>query len=148
MSLLIKVAVAFPVILFQDATGGHIHAAGRTMIPGGADELYSDLHQGYRLYQQAKQARTTGAVKQRGYSWDDSISPALVLSNEDCPDGYCPADQTDRWRPGDRIVDDLFDESRDTRNALMWFSAGEIATVALIALAIILLGFILIKRGM
>ncbi len=37
--------------------------------------------------------------------------------------------------------------SKDTRNALMWLSAGEIATVALIGIAAVLLVFILIKRG-
>jgi len=36
----------FPVVLFQDATGGHIHAAGRTMIPSTPAELYSDLKHG------------------------------------------------------------------------------------------------------
>jgi hypothetical protein len=138
----------FPVVLFQDATGGHIHAAGRSMIPSKPDELYSDLHQGYELYQQAKQAEKTGAVKSRGYSWDDAISPTLYLSAEDCPDGYCPVEPADNWRPGDRIRDGLFDNVRDTRNALMWVSAGEMATIALVFVAAVLLGFILIKRGM
>jgi hypothetical protein len=139
----------FPVVLFQDSTGGHIHAAGRTMIPRSADELYSDLRRGYELYQQAKQAEKTGAVKNGGYSWDDAISPTLYLSAEDCPDGYCPVEPADSWRPGDRLRDGLFDrDSIPTRNALMWVSAGEIATVALIGVAVVLLGFILLKRGL
>jgi hypothetical protein len=138
----------FPVVLFQDSTGGHIHAAGRTMIPSNPDELYSDLHQGYELYQQAKQAEKTGAVKSRGYSWDDAISPTLYLSAEDCPDGYCPVEPADKWRPADRIRDGLFDDVRDTRNALIWVSAGEMATIAMVFVAAVLLGFILIKRGM
>ncbi|MFN3151784.1 hypothetical protein [Bremerella sp.] len=141
-------AEQFPVVLFQDSTGGHIHAAGRTMIPKSPDELYSDLYQGYELYQQAKKAEKTGAVKSRGYSWDDAISPTLYLSAEDCPDGYCPAEPADKWRPGDRIRDGLFDDVRDTRNALMWVSAGEMATIAMVFVAAVLLGFILIKRGM
>ncbi len=49
-------------------------------------------------------------------------------------------------RPLDRVRD-LFDGAKDTRNALMWLSAGEIATVALIGIAAVLLVFILIKRG-
>lgn len=140
----------FPVVLFQDATGGHVHAAGRTMIPASASELYSDLKQGYELYQQAKRAQKTGAVKTDGYSWDDAISPTLYLSAEDCPDGYCPVEPVDTWRPGDRLRDGLFDRDKDdtARNALFWLSAGEIATVALTIVAVILLGFILIKRGM
>lgn len=141
-------AEQFPVVLFQDSTGGHIHAAGRTMIPSTPSVLFSDLRQGYELYQQAKQAQRTGAMKTRGYSWDDAISPTLYLAAEDCPDGYCPVEPADTWRPADRVRDGLFDRvSRDDRNALMWMSAGEIATVALIAVAVFLLGFILLKRG-
>lgn len=142
-------AEQFPVVLFQDSTGGHIHAAGRSMIPSTASELHSDLRQGYELYQQAKQAQKTGAMKTRGYSWDDAISPTLYLATDDCPDGYCPVEPEDTWRPGDRVRDGLFDrDSSDDRSALMWLSAGEIATVALIIVAVMLLGFILLKRGL
>jgi hypothetical protein len=137
----------FPVVLFQDSTGGHVHAAGRSMIPDTAAELYSDLRRGFELYQQAKQAQKTGAVKTRGYSWDEAITPTMSLSSQDCPDGYCPAEPTDSWRPGDRVRDLLFNDKLDPRNALMWLSAGEIATLALIIIAAILIGFILIKRG-
>jgi hypothetical protein len=136
----------FPVVLFQDATGGHIHAAGRSMIPSTPDELYSDLRHGYTLYKQAKEAQKTGAVKTKGYSWDDAITPTLYLSAEDCPDGYCPTPPSEDRRPLDRVRD-LFDGTKDTRNALLWLSAGEIATVALIGIAAVLLVFILIKRG-
>ena len=136
----------FPVVLFQDATGGHIHAAGRTMIPSTPAELYSDLKHGYTLYKQAKQAQKTGAVKTKGYSWDDAITPTLYLSAEDCPDGYCPTPQPENRRPLDRVRD-LFDGATETRNALMWLSAGEIATVALIGIAAVLLVFILIRRA-
>ena len=139
-------AAQFPVVLFQDATGGHIHAAGRSMIPSSPEELYSDLKHGYTLYKQAKQAQKTGAVKTKGYSWDDAITPTLYLSAEDCPDGYCPTPPSEDRRPLDRVRD-LFDGAKDTRNALMWLSAGEIATVAVIGIAVILLVFILIRRA-
>jgi hypothetical protein len=138
----------FPVVLFQDSTGGHVHAAGRTMIPTTPDELYADLKHGYELYQQTRQAQKTGAIKSRGYSWDAAISPTMYLTPEDCPDGYCPVEPSDEWRPGDRVRDLLFDEVRDNRNAFLWASAGELATLALIVVAVILLGFILIKRGL
>ena len=139
----------FPVVLFQDATGGHIHAAGRTMIPATPDELYSDLKQGYELYQQAKRAERTGAVKSEGYSWDDAISPTLYLAAEDCPDGYCPVTPNDTWRPVDRTRDGLFDRNsnRNSRSALFWMSSGEMATIALIGIAAILIVFIVFKRG-
>jgi hypothetical protein len=138
----------FPVVLFQDSTGGHVHAAGRSMIPDTAAELYSDLRRGFELYQQAKQAQKTGAVKTRGYSWDEAITPTMSLSTQDCPDGYCPTEPTDAWRPGDRVRDLLFNDTINPRNALMWLSAGEIATTALIVIAVLLIGFILIKRGL
>ena len=137
----------FPVVLFQDSNGGHVHAAGRAMIPSTASELYSDLRQGHELYKQALQAQKTGALKARGYSWDQAISPAMYLSPEDCPDGHCPTEPTDTWRPGDRVRDLLFDGARDTRDAMLWASAGELATIGMIVVAVILLGFILLKRG-
>ncbi|MBX3422009.1 MAG: hypothetical protein KF752_10695 [Pirellulaceae bacterium] len=139
-------AEQFPVVLFQDATGGHIHAAGRSMIPSTPEELYADLRHGFTLYKQAKEAQKTGAVKTKGYSWDNAITPTLYLSAEDCPDGYCPTPPSEDRRPLDRVRD-LFEGTQDTRNALLWLSAGEIATVALIAIAAVLLVFILIKRG-
>jgi len=138
----------FPVVLFQDATGGHIHAAGRSMIPETSQELFSDLSHGYELYQQAKQAEKTGAIKARGYSWDDSIKPTMSLFNEDCPDNVCPTEPSDRWQPGSRVRDNLFNKSPTRRDALIWASAQEVATVVLSLIAVGLIGFILIKRGM
>ncbi|XZE17471.1 hypothetical protein SH449x_002723 [Pirellulaceae bacterium SH449] len=137
----------FPVVLLQDSQGGHIHAAGRAMIPSTPEELYSDLKYGYELYEQALQAEKTGAIRSMGYSWDDAITPTMSLFSQDCPDGYCPIDIADRWRPGSRVRDKLFDEVRDSRGAILWASASELATIALIVIAVILLGFILIKRG-
>ncbi len=69
------------------------------------EELYSDLRHGYLLYKQAKQAQKTGAVKTKGYSWDDAITPTLYLSAEDCPDGYCPTPPSEDRRPLDRVRD-------------------------------------------
>ncbi len=59
---------------------------------------------------------------------------------------YCPTPPSEDRRPLDRVRD-LFDGAKDTRNALMWLSAGEIATVALIGIAAVLLVFFLLKRG-
>ncbi|MEO1617634.1 MAG: hypothetical protein AAFV88_17420 [Planctomycetota bacterium] len=146
-------ATQFPVVLFQDSTGGHVHAAGHTMLPSTARELFDDLRHGYELYQQTRQAQRTGALKTRGYSWDAAISPTMQLSSEDCPDGYCPIEPVDNtWRPFDRDRDGdrdrLFDRDSSGRNALIWAGAGELATLALIFVAVLLLGFILIKRGL
>ena len=137
----------FPVVLFQDSTGGHIHAAGRAMIPTSATELHADLQHGYELYHQAMQAQKTGAIKERGYSWDDTITPTMSLFSQDCPVGYCPVEPQDRWRPGSRVRDTLFDGVRDSRNAFIRASANELATIALSVIAVLLLGFILFKKG-
>ncbi len=138
----------FPVVLSQDATGGHIHAAGRSMIPETSQELYSDLSHGYELYQQAKQAEKTGAIKARGYSWDESIKPTMSLFNEDCPDNVCPTEPSNRWQPGSRVRDTLFNKVPARRDALIWASAQEVATIVLSLIAVVLIGFILVKRGM
>ncbi|KAA5541519.1 hypothetical protein FYK55_18350 [Roseiconus nitratireducens] len=143
----------FPVVLFQDASGGHVHAAGHTMLPSTPRELYDDLRHGYELYQQTREAQRTGALKSRGYSWDSAINPTMQLSPEDCPDGYCPIEPKEpSWRPFDRDRDGerdrLFDRDTSSRNALIWAGAGELATLALIFVAVLLLGFILIKRGL
>ena len=138
----------FPVVLFQDSTGGHIHAAGRAMIPNSAAELHADLQYGYELYQQAMQAQKTGAIKERGYSWDESITPTMSLSSQDCPDGYCPVEPQDHWRPSSRVRDTLFDGVRDGGNAFIRASIHELATIALSVIAVLLLGFILIKKGL
>lgn len=146
-------ASQFPVVLFQDSTGGHIHAAGHAMLPSTPEELFDDLQHGYELHEQTRQAQRTGALKARGYSWDSAISPTLQLAPEDCPDGYCPVEPNEpTWRPfdrdRDRNRDRLFDRTPGGRNALIWANAGELATLALIVVSGILLGFILIKRGM
>ncbi len=99
-------ASQFPVVLFQDSTGGHIHAAGHAMLPSTPEELFDDLQHGYELHEQTRQAQRTGALKARGYSWDSAISPTLQLAPEDCPDGYCPVEPNEpTWRPFDRDRD-------------------------------------------
>lgn len=140
----------FPVILFQDATGGHIHAAGRNMIPDTAAELWADIAAGELLYRQAKSGdvQMSGAIKSKGYSWDDQISPTMSLSSADCPDGQCPSADTS-WRPLDRLRPNrdggLFDNL--PAKAFVWANGSELATVGLMALAACLLFYILMKRG-
>lgn len=92
----------FPVVLVQDATGGHIHAAGKQFIPRTSAELVGDISRGYELYKQAKQGviQMTGALKQTGYSWDDQVSPEMRLNFEsDCVGPNCP---TPTFRPSPR----------------------------------------------
>lgn len=140
----------FPVVLFTDSTGGHIHAAGRTMIPATANELWEDLRTGQQLWRQAKEGtiKNTGAIKSKGYSWDENILPSMQL-HADCPDGNCPDPDTS-WRPFDRVRPDggggsLFD--KPLQNAFVWANGGELATMGLMVLAAFLVFYILIKRG-
>ena len=88
-------ASQFPVVLFQDSTGGHVHAAGHTMLPSTPAELFDDLRHGYELISKHGKPRKPEPSSLRGYSWDSAISPTLQLSPEDCPDGYCPIEPTD-----------------------------------------------------
>lgn len=140
----------FPAVLFLDANGGHIHAAGGPMLPSTADGMLSDLKAGFQLYHQARNAPKTGALRgaeeeSKGYNWDANVRPDMRLS--DCPDGNCPNDTTtDLWRPGQRVRDVLFGPDTVPRNALMWFSQTEILTSALVVIALVLLGWILWKR--
>jgi hypothetical protein len=139
----------FPVVLIQDASGGHIHAAGKSMIPASAAELVSDIRKSYELYKQAKSGSLamTGAIKTTGYSWDDAINPEMRLNDNCGPDG-CPPEQS--WRPGQRVFDRLFDGDapKNPIEAFLWASAIDIATMAVFGLAFVLLIFILARRGM
>lgn len=143
-------ASQFPAVLVQDATGGHIHAAGKSMIPGTPAELVSDIRAGWELYKQAKQGvmQQTGAIKTTGYSWDDAINPAMRLNAEPCgPDG-CPPEDNGRWYPGKNI--DLFDRDGAARNpieALIWANAFDLATIGVFGLAALLLIFVLARRS-
>lgn len=141
----------FPVVLFQDSTGGHIHAAGRSMIPGTPAELWDDIRKGQKLWTEAKSGnmQMTGAIKTKGYSWDSQILPSMQLQSQDCDDGTCPTPNAS-WRPGDRFRPDgggLFDQVVDNRNAFVWANVSELLTFGLIGLAAIMLFAIIIRRG-
>lgn len=144
----------FPVVLFQDADGGHIHAAGGNMIPSTPAELWDDMREGYRLYEEAKQGnmRTTGAIRTRGYSWDATINPSLQLADADCPDGNCPLpDNEPSWRPFDRVRPDrdgggLFDGGSKPKSLLMWANGQELMTVGVMAIGALLVLFIMFKH--
>ncbi len=144
----------FPAVVLQDATGGHIHACKKGMIPNSAEELYSDMKEAYGLYKQAKQGRTAvqastpGAIKTDGYSWDNQIVPAMRLqdlgSDECGPDGCNPPG----WTPGERVrdgLDRIF--NRDTgKNALLWVSASEMVLPAIVMLLSVLILLLAIHK--
>lgn len=145
-------ASQFPVVLFTDPTGGHIHAAGGPMIPDSPGKLYADMAKGFELYKEAKQGtarqtgtREAGAIKSSGYSWDASITPNLRMS--DCPGGQCPTpDQS--WRPFDRVRPDggTFLDGQPLRNALVWTNSNELLTLTLCGIAVVLLIYVLNKH--
>jgi predicted RecA/RadA family phage recombinase len=138
----------FPAVLVQDATGGHIHAAGKSMIPATPQELVSDITAGYQLYKQAKQGtmQATGAIRTAGYSWDDQINPAMRLSSDNCGPGGCPP-QSDPWYPGKK-VNDLFDrvDGKNPLEALFWGNPSDLATIAVYGAAALLLVFVIARR--
>lgn len=113
----------FPVVLVQDATGGHIHAAGKQFIPRTSASLVNDISRGYELYAQAKQGaiEMTGALKTTGYSWDDQVNPEMRLSYEDCDGPNCPVPTV---RPSTRPGGGLFDgPAQKPRNILDEFGS-------------------------
>lgn len=134
----------FPAIVLQDASGGHIHACGKSMIPSTPEQLVADMRTGWQLYRQAKAGsiEATGAVRMTGYSWDDQIHPAMRLQTSDAcgPDG-CPPD---RWRPFDRDGGGLFDGVPDAQ-ALLWAGAGDILILALGLIGLVAVVIILTK---
>lgn len=144
----------FPTVLFLDAKGGHIHAAGRSTVPGSSTQLFEDFRTGWKLYKEAKSGTVeatgvsqAGAIKTRGYSWDDAINPAMKLQMSDCDDGSC--EPSAGWRPGSK-VDDFFNRSggsMDPRAAFLWANANEIGTGFLMLVAGALLIYILAKRS-
>lgn len=135
-----------PAIVLQDASGGHIHACGKSMIPSTAEQLVADMRTGFQLYKQAKQGsmQATGALKATGYSWDDQINPQMRLqSGDDCgPDG-CPPD---RWRPFDRDGGGLFDGlAPGGAEALLWANAGDMVIMGLVLVGLVAVVIILSK---
>jgi hypothetical protein len=138
----------FPAVILQDARGGHIHAAGKSMIPATADMLVADLRKSYELYKQAKQGsiQATGAIKETGYRWDDGIHPAMRLySDDECgPDGCNPPQDRHPWRPLDRDGDGLFNR-REPANALVWMNSQEIWTIGLIGIGAVAVVVLLTK---
>jgi hypothetical protein len=132
----------FPAILFLRPDGGHIHAAAKSMIPATASELYSDLKRSYGLAKQVESAES-GAIRERGYSWDEAITPNMQLDPEDCPDGICPPG-TSQTQPRRPIVDRLFDRVKDEKEGLFaaWISLTEI--IAICFFAVILIGMVLV----
>lgn len=137
----------FPAVILTDKDGGHIHAAAKQFIPSTAAELYRDLLKGAELYKQAQAQRPanatmSGAIKTRGYSWDNTIQPTMQLpqSGADCVGPYCPQPNQpntpadDRWHPGSRIVD-LLDgkDAIDPIQAVVWANWQEIAIIVLLA---------------
>lgn len=144
----------FPAIVVQDSTGGHLHAAGKNMIPGTSAELWSDIQKGYTNYKQAKSGlmQMTGAIKTRGYNWDAEINPGMQLAPQDCPDGICPLPNDDQaWRPLDRLRPDrdgggLFDGGGQ-RSLFMWAGGSEIVQLGVLLVGVGLLIYILAKRG-
>lgn len=142
----------FPAFLFLDADGGHIHAAGRSTIPATPGQLFADCREGWQLYRQAKQGtiqatgvREAGAMKTRGYSWDDAINPAMRLEMNDCVDGNCdpPADRG--WRPGSKLDEFFNRDGPVNRTLFLWANANEIGTGILMLIGGGLLIYILAR---
>jgi hypothetical protein len=131
----------FPAMLFLKPDGGHVHAAGKTMLPRSSSDLVSDIRQSLELAKSAA-PKPGGLIRETGYSWDNAINPQMQLQSGDCPDGWCPPDTTPQSGLGSR----LFDRAGGQRDAMMWFGIEEIIVGLLAALAVILVIIIAVKR--
>jgi hypothetical protein len=131
----------FPALLFLKPDGGHVHAAGKTMLPRRSSDLVSDIRESLELAKSAA-PQPTGLIRETGYSWDNAINPQMQLQSGDCPDGWCPPDAPERPGLGGR----LFDRAEERRDAMMWFGVEEIIVGLLAVLAAILIIIIAVKR--
>lgn len=99
----------FPAVVVTDPDGAHIHAAGGNYLTT-PEALIADVQLGNELAKQVK-SQNNGLIRTAGYSWDTTVTPAMRLSAQDCPDGKCPipTDSNSGWKPG-KIINNLFDK--------------------------------------
>lgn len=139
----------FPAVLFLKPDGGHLHAAGGQMIPSTAAELYADLKEGFNLAKSVEMAEAvpqeSGAIREKGYSWDDQVAPTMQLNEQDCPGGICPPREVPSWRPGDKVRD-LFGPEPSGLEAILWASPIEIAVFAVLGVIVLMVVALLIKK--
>jgi hypothetical protein len=139
----------FPAVLFLKPDGGHLHAAGGRMIPLTAAELYADLKHGYNLAKSVEMAEAvpqdSGAIREKGYSWDDQVAPTMQLTEQNCPGGICPPREVPSWRPGDKVRD-LFGPGPSGMEAILWASPIEIAVFVVLGIIVMLAFAMILKK--
>lgn len=139
---------AFPAVLFQDASGGHVHAANGNSVSTSASQLSDDLEAAYRLQ---KQIVTT--LPAPGPSPIQSAD--ISGSGSNCPDGNCPEpERAPFWRrpgggnDGGGLFPNLQPESNSMQSILrMIFRPGENIFEIVIVLAAVITIVYFVKRG-
>lgn len=79
-------ASEFPAVVVSDPQGGHVYAAGASMLPRTAADLYAEIYDGFQVYSKvaAKPSEPTPI----------NAEVASAAERPDCPDGQCvPADR-------------------------------------------------------
>lgn len=144
-------AESFPAVLFQDPSGGHVHAANGDSVSTSATQLGDDLEAAYRLQKQIVTTLPKGPspIQSAG---DLSTSPTNSGSN--CPDGNCPEpERAPFWRrPGGNDGGGLFPNLPSNTDPMqgilrMIFRPGETIFQIIVVLAAVVTVVYFVKRG-
>lgn len=142
-------AETFPAVLFQDPTGGHVHASNGAAVSTSASQLCDDLEAAYKLQKQIVEKLETPSNPLMKSS---DISGA---SGANCPDGNCPEpERAPFWRrpgggnDGGGLFPNLQPESNSMQGILrMIFRPGETIFEIVIVLAAVITIVYFVKRG-
>lgn len=79
-------ASEFPAVVVSDPQGGHVYAAGASMLPRSAADLYAEIYDGFQVYSRV--------VSKPSEPTPINAEVASAAERPDCPDGQCvPADR-------------------------------------------------------
>lgn len=141
---------AFPAILFQDPTGGHVHASNRATSYSSAEQLREDLEAAYRLQQQI----VTPLAAPTPPPMQTSSDMTGINSGPNCPDGNCPEpERAPFWkRPGGGNDGGLFPSLPTDTDPMQGFlrmivRPGESMFQIVIILAAVVTFVYFVKRG-
>ncbi len=135
---------SFPALLFQDPSGGHVHAANGTSVSTSASQLGDDLEAAYRLQKQIVTTLPSGPY----------LSSSISNSGSNCPDGNCPEpERAPFWRrPGGNDGGGLFPNLQPSTDPMqgilrMIFRPDETIFQIVVVLAAVITIVYFVKRG-
>jgi len=143
---------SFPAVLFQDPSGGHVHAANGDSVSTSASQLGDDLEAAYRLQKQIVTTLPSGPppIQSAG-----TLSSLSNNSGPNCPDGNCPEpERAPFWRRpgGGNDGGGLFPSLQPSTDPMqgilrMIFRPGETIFQVVIVMAAVVTVVYFVKRG-